>query len=83
MQGREARLVLRLRFEIGQRLLFWAARRLDDAQVARRGVCVPKTRFSCKSAHSRKAIRVLALATSGLRQTEALIEACSSDSSAA
>jgi hypothetical protein len=46
-------------------------------------VWVPKTRFPCKSAHSRKAIRVLALARSGLRQTDAWIEACSSDSSAA
>src|SRR6266516_2637990 len=46
-------------------------------------VWVPKTQFLCKSAHSQKASRVLALAGSGLRQTNALIEACSSDSSAA
>ncbi len=44
---------------------------------------VPGTRFPCKSAHSQEAIRVLALATCGLRQTDGLIEACSSDSSAA
>jgi putative transposase len=44
---------------------------------------VPKTQFPCKAVDSQAAIRVPALAPSGLRQTDALIEACSSDSSAA
>jgi hypothetical protein len=44
---------------------------------------VPKLGFPANQFIRRRRIGVLALARSGLRQTDALIEACSSDSSAA
>jgi hypothetical protein len=53
-----------------------------DRRLASYSVWVSKTQFPCKSAHSQTAIRVPALATSGLGQTDVLIEACSSGSSA-
>ena len=48
-----------------------------------RSLWLPNSRCPANRRIRRKAIRVLALARSGLRQTDALIKACSSDCSAA